>query len=122
MDPDSLCPDVKFIEQMGSLLDDDEHCDVTFFVGPSKTEVKYCCSRMIFFSLSWKITLFCFHLFSVMFVSNLCPLYICFFSIFVFFHKNGFFVFTYVEGHAGRHAIQFFWTRLIWCYIMVVPG
>lgn len=39
MDPDSLCPDVKFIEQMGSLLDDDEHCDVTFFVGPSKTEV-----------------------------------------------------------------------------------
>lgn len=40
VDPDSLCPDVRFIEQMGSLLDDDEHCDVTFFVGPSKTEVR----------------------------------------------------------------------------------
>lgn len=45
VDPDSLCPDVKFIEQMGSLLDDDEHCDVTFFVGPSKMEVKYCLQR-----------------------------------------------------------------------------
>lgn len=43
MDPDRLCPDVKFIEQMGSLLDDDEHCDVTFFVGPSKTEVSAVC-------------------------------------------------------------------------------
>lgn len=41
VDPDSLCPDVKFIEQMGSLLDDDEHCDVTFFVGPNKTEVGF---------------------------------------------------------------------------------
>lgn len=41
MDADSLCPDEKFIEQMGSLLDDEEHCDVTFFVGPSKTEVNY---------------------------------------------------------------------------------
>ncbi|CAB1109139.1 unnamed protein product [Ectocarpus sp. CCAP 1310/34] len=40
VDPDSLCPDDIFIEQMGSLLDDDEHCDVTFFVGPSRTEVK----------------------------------------------------------------------------------
>eukprot|EP00904_Undaria_pinnatifida_P002730 jgi/Undpi1/12458/HiC_scaffold_5.g02129.m1 len=40
VDPDRLCPDDMFIEQMGSLLDDDEHCDVTFFVGPSKTEVK----------------------------------------------------------------------------------
>lgn len=39
VDPDSLCPDDMFIEQMGSLLDDDEHCDVTFFVGPSRTEV-----------------------------------------------------------------------------------
>ena len=43
VDPDSLCPDDMFIEQMGSLLDDDEHCDVTFFVGPSRTEV---CNRM----------------------------------------------------------------------------
>lgn len=40
VDPESICPDVKFIEQMGSLLDDDEHCDVTFFVGPSRTEVR----------------------------------------------------------------------------------
>lgn len=39
VDPDSQCRDAKFIEQMGSLLDDHEHCDVTFFVGPSKTEV-----------------------------------------------------------------------------------
>lgn len=62
MDPDSLCPDVKFIEQMGSLLDDEEHCDVTFFVGPSKTEVCATCTlrtltsghlRMIF-SFTWE--------------------------------------------------------------------
>lgn len=39
VDPDSQCRDTKFIEQMGSLLDDEEHCDVTFFVGPSQTEV-----------------------------------------------------------------------------------
>lgn len=41
VDPDSLCPDDMFIEQMGSLLEDDEHCDVTFFVGASKTEVRH---------------------------------------------------------------------------------
>ncbi|CAM9256028.1 unnamed protein product [Ascophyllum nodosum] len=40
VDAETLCPDVRFIEQMGSLLDDDEHCDVTFFVGLSRTEVK----------------------------------------------------------------------------------
>ena len=40
VDAETLCPDVRFIEQMGSLLDDDEHCDVTFFVGLSRTEVR----------------------------------------------------------------------------------
>ena len=49
-----------FIEQMGSLLDDDEHCDVTFFVGPSKTEVRVMIARHRKLRLAKPTKLLCF--------------------------------------------------------------
>ncbi|CAM9520289.1 unnamed protein product, partial [Choristocarpus tenellus] len=40
VDPQKVCPDSKYIEQMGCLLHEPEHCDMTFFVGSERTEVK----------------------------------------------------------------------------------
>ncbi|CAM9145278.1 unnamed protein product [Discosporangium mesarthrocarpum] len=40
VDPEKVCPDSKYIEQMGCLLHEPDHCDVTFFVGPDRTEVR----------------------------------------------------------------------------------
>ena len=38
--PPPVCPDAAYFRQMRTLLDDNEHKDVTFVVGPCKEHVK----------------------------------------------------------------------------------